>query len=93
MGRHRQARHRRVHLPGTYSIVADLTPEQQLSLLDVELDATAKLPTTQDPVTCTSPPSPRTPRSRSPRRRRLPRSTPSPGSRSPPAAATSPPRS
>ena len=41
--------------PGTYSIVADLTPEQQLSLLDVELDATAKLPTTQDPVTCTSP--------------------------------------
>ena len=32
--------------PGTYSIVADLTPEQQLSLLDVELDATAKLPTT-----------------------------------------------
>lgn len=41
--------------PGTYSIIADLTPEQQLSLLDVELDATAVLPTTPDPVACTSP--------------------------------------
>ena len=41
--------------PGTYSIIADLTPEQQLSLLDVELKATAELPTSQDPVTCGSP--------------------------------------
>ncbi|HEX7353186.1 efflux RND transporter periplasmic adaptor subunit [Brachybacterium sp.] len=41
--------------PGTYSIVADLTPEQQLSLLDMELDASAELPTTPDPVTCASP--------------------------------------
>lgn len=41
--------------PGTYSIVADLTPEQQLSLLDVELKATAELPSTQDPVACTAP--------------------------------------
>ena len=41
--------------PGTYSIIADLTPEQQLSLLDVTLTATAELPTSQDPVTCTSP--------------------------------------
>jgi multidrug efflux pump subunit AcrA (membrane-fusion protein) len=41
--------------PGTYSIRADLTPEQQLSLLDVELEATATVPTTQDPVACTAP--------------------------------------
>ena len=41
--------------PGTYSIVADLTPEQQLSLLDVDLKATAELPTSQDPITCGSP--------------------------------------
>ncbi|MGP9581540.1 MULTISPECIES: hypothetical protein [unclassified Brachybacterium] len=41
--------------PGTYSIVADLTPEQQLSLLDVELNATAELPNTPDPVACTAP--------------------------------------
>lgn len=41
--------------PGTYSIVADLTPEQQLSLLDMELDASSELPTTPDPVTCASP--------------------------------------
>ena len=41
--------------PGTYSIRAGLTPEQQLSLLDVELEATATVPTTQDPVACTAP--------------------------------------
>lgn len=41
--------------PGTYSIVADLTPEQQLSLLDVELEATATLPSSQDPVPCSAP--------------------------------------
>ena len=41
--------------PGTYSIVADLTPEQQLSLLDVELKATAELPNTPDPVVCAAP--------------------------------------
>lgn len=41
--------------PGTYSIVADLTPEQQLSLLDVELAATALLPTSPDPATCSAP--------------------------------------
>ncbi|WP_010533052.1 efflux RND transporter periplasmic adaptor subunit [Brachybacterium squillarum] len=38
--------------PGTYAIVADLTPEQQLSLLDVESEATAVLPTAEDPITC-----------------------------------------
>lgn len=41
--------------PGTYSIRADLTPEQQLSLLDVELKATAAVPTTEEPVACTAP--------------------------------------
>lgn len=41
--------------PGTYSIRADLTPEQQLSLLDVELEAAATVPTAQDPVDCTAP--------------------------------------
>lgn len=41
--------------PGTYSIVADLTPEQQLSLLDLEIDATATLPTSPDPVACSAP--------------------------------------
>ncbi|AXK46843.1 efflux RND transporter periplasmic adaptor subunit [Brachybacterium saurashtrense] len=41
--------------PGTNSIVADLTPEQQLSLLDVDLTATAALPASQDPVTCGAP--------------------------------------
>ncbi|GAA4521167.1 hypothetical protein GCM10023160_07670 [Brachybacterium paraconglomeratum] len=41
--------------PGTYSIVADLTPEQQLSLLDQELKATAQLPNTPDPVACAAP--------------------------------------
>lgn len=41
--------------PGTYSIRADLTPEQQLSLLDQELKATAAVPTTEEPVPCTAP--------------------------------------
>lgn len=41
--------------PGTYSIVTDLTPEQQLSLLDIDLEATATVPTTQDPVACSAP--------------------------------------
>ncbi|MFC0674376.1 efflux RND transporter periplasmic adaptor subunit [Brachybacterium hainanense] len=38
--------------PGTYSIVADLTPEQQLSLLDLEVKATAALPTAAEPIVC-----------------------------------------
>lgn len=41
--------------PGTYSIVADLTPEQQLDLLDTEIKATADLPTAKDPVPCAAP--------------------------------------
>ena len=41
--------------PGTYSIIAELTPEQQLSLLDLELNATAVLPSSPDPVACTAP--------------------------------------
>ncbi|MGO1926258.1 efflux RND transporter periplasmic adaptor subunit [Brachybacterium tyrofermentans] len=41
--------------PGTYSIVAELTPEQQLSLLDVDIDASAILPTATDPVHCKAP--------------------------------------
>lgn len=41
--------------PGTYSIVAELTPEQQLSLLDVDIDASAILPTSTDPVHCKAP--------------------------------------
>lgn len=41
--------------PGTYSIHADLSPEQQLSLLDVELEASATVPTSQDPITCADP--------------------------------------
>jgi len=41
--------------PGTYSIVAELTPEQQLSLLDVDIDASAILPTAADPVHCKAP--------------------------------------
>lgn len=41
--------------PGTYSIVADLQPEQQLELLDLEIKATADLPTAKDPVPCAAP--------------------------------------
>ncbi|MEE1650118.1 efflux RND transporter periplasmic adaptor subunit [Brachybacterium sp. J144] len=41
--------------PGTYSIVADLTPEQQLSLLDVDIAATATLSSSVDPITCETP--------------------------------------
>lgn len=41
--------------PGTYSIVAELTPEQQLSLLDVDINASAILPTSADPVRCKAP--------------------------------------
>lgn len=41
--------------PGTYSITADLTPEQQLSLLDVDIEATATLPSLTDPITCSRP--------------------------------------
>ncbi len=41
--------------PGTYSIIADLTPEQQLALLDLEIVATATLPTSADPVACAAP--------------------------------------
>lgn len=41
--------------PGTYSITADLTPEQQLSLLDVDIEATATLPSLTEPITCSRP--------------------------------------
>ncbi|GAB2537911.1 efflux RND transporter periplasmic adaptor subunit [Brachybacterium huguangmaarense] len=41
--------------PGTYSIVADLTPEQQLRMLDVPVVATAQLPDSPDPVACQAP--------------------------------------
>lgn len=41
--------------PGTYSITADLTPEQQLSLLDVDIEATATLPSLTDPIPCSRP--------------------------------------
>lgn len=41
--------------PGTYSIIADLTPEQQLSLLDLTIVATATLPTSPDLVACAAP--------------------------------------
>lgn len=40
--------------PGTYSVVAPLTPEQQLDLLDVDVAATMTLPTSPDPITCES---------------------------------------
>lgn len=40
--------------PGTYSAVADLTPEQQLQLLDRKVEATATVPGTRDPVACAS---------------------------------------
>ncbi|WP_040158540.1 efflux RND transporter periplasmic adaptor subunit [Mobilicoccus massiliensis] len=40
--------------PGTYAVVADLTPEQQLDLLDRKVEATATLPTTAAPVKCDS---------------------------------------
>lgn len=41
--------------PGTYAIVADLTPEQQLRLLDQQITATATLPDSADPVPCQAP--------------------------------------
>jgi hypothetical protein len=41
--------------PGTYGIVAALTPEQQLDLLDRDVTATADLPTSSEPVTCEAP--------------------------------------
>ncbi|UYG17446.1 hypothetical protein BRM3_03175 [Brachybacterium huguangmaarense] len=41
--------------PGTYAIVADLTPEQQLRLLDQQITATAALPDAADPVPCQAP--------------------------------------
>lgn len=41
--------------PGTYSIVASLSPEQQLQLLDLDINATADLPTAKDPVPCAAP--------------------------------------
>lgn len=41
--------------PGTYSVTADLTPEQQLSLLDVDIEATATLPSLTDPIACSRP--------------------------------------
>ena len=41
--------------PGTYSIVAGLSPEEQLQLLDLDIEATAELPTAAEPVPCTAP--------------------------------------
>lgn len=41
--------------PGTYAIVADLTPEQQLQLTGVQISAAAKLPDSADPVPCQAP--------------------------------------
>lgn len=41
--------------PGTFSIIASLTPEQQLQLLDKPLKATATLPTAEKPITCQDP--------------------------------------
>jgi multidrug efflux pump subunit AcrA (membrane-fusion protein) len=47
--------------PDTYSIVADVTPEQQLQMLgkdgkvSKDLKASADLPTTKDPVECSAP--------------------------------------
>lgn len=41
--------------PGTYSAVASLTPEQQLSLLDIKLKATLTLPGSDEPLTCKDP--------------------------------------
>lgn len=41
--------------PGTYSITASLTPEQQLQLLDTTIEATAELPTSEKPITCQDP--------------------------------------
>lgn len=38
--------------PGTYSITADLTPEQQLQLLDTRIKATATLASGGSPFTC-----------------------------------------
>ena len=38
--------------PGTYSVVAPLTPEQQLDLMDAPVAATMTLPTSPDPITC-----------------------------------------
>ncbi|MDO5645769.1 MAG: hypothetical protein Q4G21_08815 [Dermabacter sp.] len=38
--------------PGTFSIVADLTPSQQYQLLDRELSATAVLPGMAEPLQC-----------------------------------------
>lgn len=41
--------------PGTYAIVADITPEQQLQMLDGKIRASAALPTSKNPVACKSP--------------------------------------
>lgn len=41
--------------PGTYAIVAALTPEQQLQLLDRQISASASLPDSADPVPCQAP--------------------------------------
>jgi len=40
--------------PGTYSVVADLTPEQQLQLLDRRVEATATVPGRRAPLACAS---------------------------------------
>lgn len=41
--------------PGTYAIVAPLTPEQQLQLLEQDLHASAVIPGTEGPVACEAP--------------------------------------
>lgn len=41
--------------PGTYAIVAPLTPEQQLQIIDQQITASAKLPDAPDPVPCQAP--------------------------------------
>ncbi|MDO5627351.1 MAG: HlyD family efflux transporter periplasmic adaptor subunit [Mobilicoccus sp.] len=41
--------------PGTYAVIADLTPEQQLQLLDNDIEATATLPSMTTPIACSTP--------------------------------------
>lgn len=41
--------------PGTYAIIADLTPEQQLQLTDIQITASAELPDSAEPVPCQAP--------------------------------------
>lgn len=41
--------------PGTHAVVASLTPEQQLQLMDQDLHASTTVPTSPDPVACEAP--------------------------------------